>query len=147
MEELVFESPARAEVPVKIGDRSYILREADEGAATEWRLYNMRHTHLANGKVVGVSNADAEVLLVSLCLFEKEADGKERRVIVPQIKQWPPRIVRVLFQKAKEISQLSEEKPEDIKKQIEALQKKLEKETKKDEDAKNSPSATTDGSV
>jgi hypothetical protein len=55
------------------------------------------------------SVADAEPLLVSLCLYEVNKDGKRLgNVSLPTVLGWPPRVVRALFDRAKQISDLGE---------------------------------------
>ena len=104
-----------AEVNFKIGDNEFILKEASGEAACAYRNAILRSTELGpDGRPSKLSNlADTEPLLVSLCLFN--IDG--RRISVNDVKKWPNRIVKKLFDKAKEISELGEEAPE--RKQLE----------------------------
>ncbi len=77
-------------------------------------------------------------LLVSLCLFRADdsgriiTNGQGKPVPVPlaTINRWPGRVVDALFDGAKRLSQLGEYEPKS--KQVE-------------DDSKNSPGSTTDG--
>ena len=122
-----------AEVDVKIGGREYVLREASGDAACKYRNALLKATKLGpNGKPQSLDGvADSEPLLVSLCLFEKYRSGdeiKERPAILPQVRGWPSRVQKTLFDRAKKMSGLdeSEKTKEQIQEQIKELRKKLE---------------------
>lgn len=128
-----FANLAPAEVPVKnLFGHNYVLVEATEDAAIRFRNRAAQSAKVADGKVVGVEAvADLQVLLLSMCLVELNADGSRKTRpdgtswCVPQdvIRRWPSRVVRPLFEKAKEISALGElESPEAVRKQIDRLQ-------------------------
>jgi hypothetical protein len=57
--------------------------------------------------VVGLANV--EPLLVSLCLFRENGAP----VLLATVRSWPARVVKSLFEKAKEISDLGEERKEE----------------------------------
>lgn len=98
------------EIPYTIGGVQYVLREASGEAACSYRNAVFRATELGpDGKPSKIGNmADVEPLLVSLCLFNDQG----RRLNSNELKKWPNRIVKTLFQKVKEISEL-EEQPEE----------------------------------
>jgi len=98
------------EIPVTIDGHNYTLREASGWAATQWRNAVMKGLKIATDpttgtpKVVGFQQVDhIEALLVSLCLF----NDKGENVPLETIQGWPYRVVRDLYQKAAEISQVS----------------------------------------
>lgn len=105
MESLDLGSLAPREFSVTVGDKEYVLREASEGAAVRYRDAIFQSTKFSKGKLSGmVGLAEAEPLLVSLCLFE----GGDKPVPLNVIKCWPARIVKAMFEKAKDISDLGE---------------------------------------
>lgn len=108
MNELHFESLDLIRVPVTIGDKHYVLQEASGEATAKYRNALLESTKLGpDGKAVSVKGlADVEMLLISLCL----EDGQGKQVPVSVLKTWPNRILKTLFDKAKEISELTEEK-------------------------------------
>lgn len=118
MNELNFDDLALIEVPVSIGDKRYLLREASGNVACKYRNALLNCTVLGpEGKPQTVRNmADVEPLLVSLCLFQllEQPDGtvKERPAQLADVRGWPNRIVKALFERAKEISELDEEEEE-----------------------------------
>ena len=135
MHDLNFEDLTPIERPVSIGQKKYILREASEGAACQYRNATLKGARMADGKIVGMDGvADAEPLLVSLCLHPVGPNDKIRLDTsgnpVPTdlriIRAWPPRVVRALFDTLKEISPGLEEK-EDQK----ALEKRFAETTEK----------------
>jgi len=97
------------EVPVTIGGTKYLLREASEDAACQYRNAAMRGAKMTDGTVTLGGAADVEPLLVSLCLFEMDASGAViRNVPLVTVKNWPARVVKPLFNKVKEMSSLDE---------------------------------------
>lgn len=107
IDELNFDDLTPIELPVSVAGKRYVLREATEAAACQWRNAMMQATELgSDGKPTRVRNlADTEPLLVSLCLFTAE-EGKP--VPVATIKGWPARVVKRLFEKVKDVSDLDE---------------------------------------
>lgn len=106
-----FDDLTPIEIPVKLAGVSYTLREASAGAASKWRNFLLRSTKLSKeGKPVSIEGlADSEILLVSLCLFRADT-GKP--VSTSTVATWPSKIVKVLFEKSKQISGL-DEKPDE----------------------------------
>jgi len=138
-------------IPIRITEkdgtlRKYELKEATSDVATHWRNSIINKTKIQDGKAVGLSNvADSEPLLVSMCLFR--AEGKKDNVKLEEVRSWPSRIVKSLFEKAKEISDLDEDEDDNVEameKQIEELQGKLEI-AKQGGAAKNEQDLTLDG--
>jgi len=124
-------------IPVTVCDQKYILREADEAAAQNFRNARMKGMKInQDGKVVGLPEnpAGLQKLLVSLCLFTEGEDGKpDKQVHINSLDKWPARVIKTLFERAKRISGLEEK--EDT---VEELEKKLEEAKKREEAAKNS---------
>lgn len=133
------------EVPVTIGTDKYILREASGKAACIYRNAMFGHTTLGpEGNPVSFKGmADIEPLLVSLCLFKADTNSP---VTLDKVRELPSRIVTSLHNKAKEISNLSED--EDTADSLDKEQKALDKRKKAliDSQSKKVPSSTMDGS-
>ncbi len=135
---------ALIEIPVTIGDKKFILREAMEDAACQYQNALFHGMILGeSGKPVKIRNmADTEPLLVSLCLFDAELNTN---VSLETVKALPSRIVKDLFNKAKEISGIDEaDTRESLRDEQEALNKRIK--ALDDAAAKKVPSITTDGS-
>jgi hypothetical protein len=104
-ESLVFTDDV-VEIPVSIGETDYLLREASGGVATKYKNALAKATKFKDGKVSSIDGInDAEPLLVSLCLFKK--DGSPVNINV--VKLFKNSTQEALFDKAKEISNLSME--------------------------------------
>lgn len=154
MQELVF-SDLVAEFPVTIGKKRYMLREASADAVVKFRNALTANAQLGQGgRVSRIGNiADAEPLLVSLCIVElydhdtgKGVETKERPVPLSVVRSWPNRILKPLFDKVKEISAIheDEETEESLGKEIARLQGKLDLLRKDGGAAKNGQKAMTD---
>ena len=132
--EMIFESLEPVTFPFKIKDAKtnsfiqYYLREATEDAAVKYRNAAMRAARFTDGKLSSVEGvADVEPLLVSLCLYQITPKG-DVPVQLATIRGWPARIVKPLFEKAKQLSNLDEGEDEaGIQKQIEDLSERLAK--------------------
>lgn len=100
----------KKEIPVRYQGRDYVLREASEGAAIKWRNAQMKAARFnQHGQITGAEGlADTEPLLVSYCLFETDTGNP---VHFNTICGWPAKMVKKLFQKAVEISDLHEDVP------------------------------------
>lgn len=134
-------------VPVTIGKKEYELREADEDTAVKYRNASISGvTWGQDGSATKMENiGDVEPLLVSLCLREvvKREGGTTtyRPVTVQNLLKWKPKVVRKLFETAKEISNLNEEDTEEgLVKQIADLQQRLAR--LREDKVKNSQSPT-----
>ena len=110
MEPIRFDSFALHEEPVFLGDKKFVLREASSGAATRYRNALLDCATMGpEGKPSKLSGmASVEPLLVSLCLFEE--DGKP--VPLAEIERWPSKIVKRLFNRVKDVSDLDEAEDE-----------------------------------
>lgn len=105
-ESMVFDDLTLRQVTVKIAGVEYSLKEASGKSAGIYRNFCMSCLNTGpNGSTSGIKNlADAEPLLVSMCLF----DAQDKPVPQQVIGKWPSRIQKALFKKAKEISELTE---------------------------------------
>lgn len=149
-----FDDLAPIEIPVRIAGVAYILREASEAAACKWRNHQLKATRMADGKVTGMDGmADAEPLLVSLCLCQTNPDGTLKldpqrnpaNVPLALVLSWPARIVKPLFEKAKEISDLTEKETADaLEKRLLETREKLDKLRAGENREKNLPNGSTD---
>jgi len=114
------------QLPVRVMGKPYVLVEADEDAAVKYRNASMKAARLDDGKIVGFDKVgDVEPLLVSLCLYYAGHDGKapldalgdfDRTKLVPlkKVLMWPARIVKPLFDRVKDISQLEERPTKEV---------------------------------
>lgn len=141
---------------VEIDGKNYLLKEATAADAKTYRSSAMKSFRFGEEgnpeSIVGEGLAEAEVLLVSMCLYEKvvnEASGETNlsKVGKAKISSWPSRVVKALFDKAKEISDMDEDSDIDgLIKQRDKLDKQIKKLQEKEETRKNSQGTTTDGS-
>jgi hypothetical protein len=84
---------------------NYILREANGRAAKIFNNARISGVTLEDGKPKSLSGiGDLEPLLVSLCLFGEN----DRPLTVSFVEKWPSRVVKKLYNKAREISDLDE---------------------------------------
>jgi hypothetical protein len=126
---LIFDDLQPIQKTVKVGETNYILKEASAATAAQYRSACVRAARMQDGKVVGMEGiGEVEPLLVSLCLFETNKEGQIfRSVPITTVKSWRARIVKILFEKAKEISELDEKETEEIlTKRLTEIQKKLD---------------------
>lgn len=122
--ELNFDDLTPIEIPVSIKGEKYVLKEPTEGAVCRWRDAQLKASKLTDGKLTSMDGlADTEPLLVSLCIFKirdlPDGSKKEVPVELPVVRGWSGRIVKVLFEKLKEIGELEEKDTEEV------LQKRL----------------------
>lgn len=106
-QEMVFDSLVPREVPVTIGPKKYVLREATGDVVCRYRNSIMAATRLGpEGRPQQLTGlADTEPYLISMCLFEV-TDGGEKPVTGSLIRSWPSRVQRALFKRVREISDL-----------------------------------------
>lgn len=108
-DELVFDSLAPIEIPVKAGDKRYFLREADDETASAYHDARQGCLIVQNGTVVGSrGTAHTRRVLVAGCLYDSEGNKVGNDVV----KKWPDRIVGQLFNEARRISFIQEDPPE-----------------------------------
>lgn len=131
MTELTFDSIAPLEIPVTIAEKKYLLREPTADADCRYRSALMRGTRFsADGKqATAEGNAEAELLLISLCLVEKFDSGgveKERPVPLVVVKGWPARIHQALFEQAEKLRPKKvEETADELERRLEETQERL----------------------
>ena len=121
------------EIPVSIGDKPYVLCEADEATAVAYRNASVQGASVDNkGQVIHLGAVGSlQPLLVSRCLFQLvlKDDGTEMKrlpVLERVVLKWPSRIVRPLFDRAKQISRLDEPVTLDgLRKQSADLQERI----------------------
>ena len=113
--DLLFDDQTR-EQPFEFRGKKYVLREADEGTAAKWDNAKMRGAVMEGGKMLKMPDdlPGSARVLVAGCCFESLDDGKERRLTEQEIANWPARVVRPLFERAKELSDLQDATPEQI---------------------------------
>jgi len=124
--ELDFGDLTLIEKPVVVAGKAYTLREATGDASCKYRNAVLKCTRIGpDGTATALDNlADVEPLLVSLCLVDDQGHHVHQSII----RSWPSRVVKKLFEVAKNISELGE--------------------TDEDEEAaKNVPSDSTGGSA
>lgn len=145
LDPIVFDDIEAISIPVTIAGRSLFLREASGGTVVKYRSALLKGMTLgADGKPSQVPNAaDAEPVLVAGCLV----DDKGVSVGETFVRNLPNKRMKVLFDRAKEISDVDEEVTiESLEKQIQKLQNQIidirDKETK----LGNLPENTEDGS-
>lgn len=115
-EPLVFEDITRQQVPVKIAGEDYVLIEANGDVVYKYRNAVLKATRMSStGKLQSVDGlADTEPLLVSLCMFKviQGMDGKPKHhpVSLATVRAWPAHVCKALFDKAKAISRLDEDR-------------------------------------
>ena len=109
MNEFDFSALIPVVIPVRYGERDFVLKEADGEAAATYRNAAMKAARFVDGKVTNIEGlADVEALLVSLCLFEVKPDGSHGRLALGFVKSLPARMLKKLYEKAMEISDLNE---------------------------------------
>ena len=137
-----FDSLEPIEVPFKFRGKDYVLREATEATACQYRNAILRVARVEDGKFsAGDGFADTSAILVAGCLFEANGD---KPVDVKTVRSWPARVVKQFFAKAKEISDLDEkETPETLTEKILELQEQRSKLLAGESPEKNLPGVTT----
>jgi hypothetical protein len=131
-EEMVFEDLAPVEVPVRIGKKRYVLREASADAVIKYRnaLTNGAVINPKTGTVIQGDMAAAEPIAVAACLYEVWDENKDPRpVLLSEVLKWRNSIVAPLFNRLRSISP------------------NLMADAADEEKAKNEPSAGTGSSV
>jgi hypothetical protein len=166
--EMEFDDLPPIEVPVKVKQPSgppklYLLKEASADVARQYKNATMRAAKLVGGEVVGMDGiADAELLLVSLCLFDARWEGSPdgegggryvqatgNPVGLAKVRAMKYKTVKSMFDKVQEISNLSDKDTiEGLDRQIAGLQKRREKlaETEGETAPKGTPGSTPDSS-
>jgi len=107
-----FDSIAPQEVPVRIKGKDYILKECGAGGSVTYRDAVMKASRLTPdglGIIPGAGSAETELLLVSLCLYEKVEGKDDKTVGLPFVKGLSLLILNPLYRKAREISGLNDD--------------------------------------
>jgi hypothetical protein len=122
---MVFDGLELRTVPVRVGNKQYVLREANGEATRRYHNALMKGARLdADGKPASFGDmADAELVLLQACL----CDGSGRQLPMQTLACWPGRVLRPLFEKAQEISELKkgDDSEAGLVKREEALTKEL----------------------
>lgn len=140
-EETVYEDLEPITFPIRVRGHRYLVREASEDAARKYRNAGAQSARMQDGKVVGVVGiADVQSLLVSLCTYIPDADGRIRMlkgddrpdprylVSLDKVRSWSSKTVQDLFEKIKKISDLGEEDTEEsLSKTIQDATERLNK--------------------
>ena len=149
MDKFDFGSHKNIEISVVGPDgKSYILREAFGDAVAQFNNARGRCMRFEDG---GVSSVDGqgnlELYLVSLCLFNVKEDGSpnlESNVSRGVLGRWPARVIKPLFDKSKEISEIDmDDNLESLRKQYKELGERIRK--MEEDAAKNEPNSTEIG--
>jgi len=112
-DELVFETDTLIEIPVRIGTRKFVLREADGETGVAYVNRQMNSMKVKDGKVSGLGNvAELGPFLLSRCLWEV-IDGGEQLVSEQEIKTWKHTVVTKLIERCKKISDIDQRDEED----------------------------------
>jgi hypothetical protein len=140
--ELDFTDLTPIEVPVKIGNKRYILCEAPHAVAKRYRAESLRGAELDMDQTTGKTTmrqfqglASGESLLLSLCLHEllpnEEGDQFKKRKPVTQafIESLPDRVTKSLYEKLMEIcpSLKETETLENLYKQRDRINEKIKR--------------------
>ncbi len=131
------------EIPVSVAGNNYVLREADEETAALYNNARIKGVPIKDSEVVGIPEdiGGMQSLLVSRCLFPLDSEGKPHPNPVHRntVMKWPSRIVKPLFIKVKEISDLDDKEDlKSLRKQQSTISKKIEKLENEEEEEKNS---------
>ncbi len=142
MDEFDFDQHPPIRIPIKYEGNDYILREATEQVQRDYQNLGIRLSkQVQDGKISSVEGlGDLQSHLVSGCLFKIDDKGKEIPVKKQELFTWTGKIVKKLFEKAKEISGIASTTPEALRKQITLLQgqlDKMESEPDQEEQSKN----------
>lgn len=119
---MVFDTITKRQLPVSIDGVEYVLREANGDVGAKYKTACIRGAKFQEGKPTTVDNlGDVEPLLVAGCLFKVTPSGEEK-VTEAFVRALPNRVVKPMFDWAKENSDLKEK--EDT---VESLQKDIDK--------------------
>lgn len=121
---MVFDSIIPLEVPITLADGHYVLKEASAEAVRQYRNSTTNKARYSEGKLSGVTDiADAEPLLVSLCLFPIDGLGtvSDKHVTKDFILSLPHRIQKSLYERLRNISKMEDDGDEIIKKSLKAV--------------------------
>lgn len=146
--DLVFDEFETLQVPVKVGNNKYWLREADGFAAARYKGAQASAIRIEEGKVSGMTGAtsQADLELIGDCLFRQKDNTP---VNISIYGKWPHRILKPIIDAAKTLSGLdTKETKEQLLKQEQKIKDKLQLLAVggPDTDPKGLPSDTANGS-
>lgn len=124
---MVFDTVTKRQLPVTIDGVDYVLREANSDVGARYKTACIRGAKFQEGKPTTVDNlGDVEPLLVAGCLFKVTPTGEEK-VTEAWVRTLPNRVVKPMFDWAKENSDLNNQVDtvESLNKDIAKLQEKL----------------------
>jgi hypothetical protein len=142
-DELVYEDVEPVCVPCRLAGKRFVLREANEDAVCKFRNAQIKCTNVGpdgNATHFKEGMADTVPLLVSLCLYHADDNGNLRLdrngnpdprylVSLATVRSWKDQVVKGLFKKVAEISDLKGEKEEtteeSLRKQKQEIDAKL----------------------
>lgn len=120
-----------------IAGERFAIVEADEATAVKWKNKQVSSAKIGpKGNFTGVGDvADSEPFLVSMCLRRVKdgvtktgLDGEELKladlgdaVDLKTVRTWPARVIRPIFERIKEVSDLNEMKVPDERRQFFAI--------------------------
>lgn len=144
---LAFPDVRLREVPVAIGERSYVLVEATEEDVTLYENTTARGVKFsAKGKPSGLDRtAEGRSVLLASCLKEVRSDGTHGQVAEAFVRSLPSRVTKALFKTLKDMSGIEDAKDEDEPRDERGLLDKIEQlqaEIDKLHAAKNGQGAT-----
>lgn len=125
LSEMVFDDLAPTEVPITIGKKKYVLREALADACIKYRNAMAKgsvHDRQSAKVIVGDTMASAEPIVVAACLFHVYDPNKPpRAVMVSEVLTFKGDVLKKLFERLLLISPgLVTNNEDDAKKQHEA---------------------------
>ena len=155
---IIFDEETSEEVSVLVHYKGedYLLTAASGTSASKYKNKQISGVTLKDGKPQKMQGvADADLLLLSCCLYETIAGGEVsdenpkglqagRLVGITIIGSWPNRVVEPLVTRLKRISDLDEADVNALIKQRDELSKRIEK--LQEGNPKNVQEETTDGS-
>lgn len=145
-EPMVFEVNDPIEVPVKIGNKDYLLKQVNAGGVVIYKNQAAAGMILdSSGNLKGLKVGELDPLAVHLSLYYNDLSfGKLNgsRVPLSEVNAFDPKIVAKLAERARLISNMEEESGDTI----EILEKKLQQAREKEELLKNESGPSTDQS-
>jgi hypothetical protein len=147
IKEMNFDDIAPIQIPVTIGGNKYLLKEANGDIVCRHRNNVINCSKLEDGKLTAIQGLpDTEFSLVQMCLStvtdDPATNGKP--VLMSVVRSWKNKVVKELFNKIKEISEMDEDDSlKTLIKQRDELNKKID--AIKRDSAKNDLSDTTVG--
>lgn len=145
MESLDFDSPAPKDVPFRYRNKSYSLREASHDKAREYRSALLAsYRPGAGGLLPGENLPRTELVLLAGCVYDQD----DKPVPVEEMKTWPNRVIRPLFERVREMSYLTDldtSSVDALDKEISRLQKLRDQLSKEPEDGQGGAAGNSPG--